>query len=271
MEASGPRTAQPNRLRWWKPTPASRAYGAMAQANRIFPKRSNSTSGRWNHPSLAHPGRLRWPIAQLRSLIHELVRDGLGAIEVYHSDHTLQETSDLLQIAAEAGLLVTGGSDYHGENKPGVCLGTGRQGNVQVPDEALDILKRYDWPGNIRELQNFIERAVLMSTGASLDAPLAELTFVPKATADSTNRTLAEAERDYIFDVLRETNWLVGGRGGAAVRLGVPRTTLIHKMQRLGIGRGNMTSPSALHNRRLSWTAPSSPRAKSTRAHAGGA
>jgi predicted metal-dependent phosphoesterase TrpH len=92
--------------------------------------------------SLAHPGRLRWPISQLRSLIRELVRDGLGAIEVYHSDHTMQETSDLLQIAAEAGLLVTGGSDYHGENKPGVCLGSGRQGNVQVPDEVLDNMKR---------------------------------------------------------------------------------------------------------------------------------
>ena len=146
------------------------------------------------------------------------------------------------------------------------------QRNIEhIPDEALDVLKHHDWPGNIRELQNFIERAVLMSTGADLDAPLAELTSVPKASAESTNRTLAEAERDHILDVLGETNWLVGGKDGAAVRLGLPRTTLIHKMHRLGIGRGNMTSPSALHTRRLSWTAPSSPRAKSTRAHAGGA
>ena len=139
-----------------------------------------------------------------------------------------------------------------------------------IPDEALDILKRYDWPGNIRELQNFIERAVLMSTGTSLDAPLAELTFVPKATADSTNRTLAEAERDYIFDVLRETNWLVGGRDGAAMRLGVPRTTLIHKMHKLGIIRGSI-SASAHHTRRLSSTAPSTLHRKPEWAHAGGA
>ena len=146
------------------------------------------------------------------------------------------------------------------------------QRNIEhIPAEALDVLKRHDWPGNIRELQNFIERAVLMSTGADLDAPLAELTSVPKASAESTNRTLAEAERDHILDVLGETNWLVGGKDGAAVRLGLPRTTLMHKMHRLGIGRGSLTSPSALHTRRLSRTAPSTPRAESTRAHAGGA
>jgi formate hydrogenlyase transcriptional activator len=137
------------------------------------------------------------------------------------------------------------------------------QRNIEhIPDEALDVLKHHDWPGNIRELQNFIERAVLMSTGADLDAPLAELTSVPKASAESTNRTLAEAERDHILDVLGETNWLVGGKDGAAVRLGLPRTTLIHKMHRLGIGRGSLTSPSALHTRRLSRTAPSTPSCK---------
>jgi formate hydrogenlyase transcriptional activator len=146
------------------------------------------------------------------------------------------------------------------------------QRNIQhIPDEALYVLKHHYWPGNIRELQNFIERAVLMSTGADLDAPLAELTSVPKASAESTNRTLAEAERNHILDVLGETNWLVGGKDGAAARLGLPRTTLIHKMDRLGIGRGSLTSPSALHTRRFSRTAPSTPRAKSTWAYAGGA
>src|SRR5580692_7261658 len=146
------------------------------------------------------------------------------------------------------------------------------QRNIEhIPAEALDVLKRHDWPGNIRELQNFIERAVLMSTGANLDAPLAELTSVPKASAESTKRTLAEAERDHILDVLGETNWIVGGKDGAAVRLGLPRTTLMHKMHRLGIGRGSLTSPSALHTRRLSRTAPSTLGAKSTWAPAGGA
>ncbi len=145
------------------------------------------------------------------------------------------------------------------------------QRNIEhIPDEALDVLKHHDWPGNIRELQNFIERSVLMSTGADLDAPLAELTSVPKASAESTNRTLAEAERDHILDVLGETNWLVGGKDGAAVRLGVPRTTLIHKMHRLGIMRG-LISASAHHTRRLSSTVPSTLHRKPEWAHAGGA
>jgi formate hydrogenlyase transcriptional activator len=139
-----------------------------------------------------------------------------------------------------------------------------------IPDEALDVLKHHDWPGNIRELQNYIERAVLMSTGTTFDAPLAELTCVPRAPAESTNRTLAEAERDHILDVLRATSWLVGGPDGAAARLGLPRTTLIHKMRKLGIARGAST-PSTLHTRRFSRTAPSILRAKSTWAHAGGA
>jgi formate hydrogenlyase transcriptional activator len=145
------------------------------------------------------------------------------------------------------------------------------QRNIEhIPDETLDVLRHYDWPGNIRELQNYVERAVLMSTGTSFDAPLAELTSVPKTSAASTNRTLAEAERDHILDVLRETNWLVAGPGGAAVRLGLPRTTLIHKMRKLGIARSDLR-PSTLHTRRLSRTAPSTPDPKSTWAHAGGA
>ena len=125
----------------------------------------------------------------------------------------------------------------------------------RIPDEALDRLTSYDWPGNIRELQNFVERAVILSKGTSLDAPLAELT-VPQSAADSTNRTLAEAERNHILDVLGETNWTVGGRHGAAIRLGLPRTTLISKMRKLGIARGALTSPSAHHRRGLSWAAP---------------
>jgi formate hydrogenlyase transcriptional activator len=146
------------------------------------------------------------------------------------------------------------------------------QRNIEhISQETLDVLKRYDWPGNIRELQNFIERAVLMSTGTSLDAPLAELTSALNAPGEPTNRTLAEAERDHILDVLRATNWLVGGPEGAAVRLGLPRTTLIHKMRRLGVARGGLTSPSALCARRLSQTAESTLDPKHTCAYAGGA
>jgi len=93
--------------------------------------------------SLAHPGRLRCRPSALRSFVDELIRGGLGAIEVYHSDHTPEETAAFLQIASETGLLVTGGSDFHGENKPGIRLGSGRNGNVHVPDDVLDNMKNH--------------------------------------------------------------------------------------------------------------------------------
>jgi formate hydrogenlyase transcriptional activator len=98
-------------------------------------------------------------------------------------------------------------------------------------------MKRYDWPGNIRELQNVVERAVIMSAGSvlNLDVP----GFVPRAAAPVPIRTLAEAEREHITATLRGTNWIVGGRRGAAAQLGLPRTTLIARMQRLGISSGS--------------------------------
>ncbi len=100
----------------------------------------------------------------------------------------------------------------------------------------MESLRHYDWPGNIRELQNVIERAVIMTTGSVL---------TPQATAHLTRngqsapvRTLAEAERAHITSTLRETNWVVGGRRGAAAQLGLPRTSLLARMQRLGISSG---------------------------------
>jgi predicted metal-dependent phosphoesterase TrpH len=93
--------------------------------------------------SLAHPGRLRCRPSVLRSFVNELIRSGLDAIEACHSDHTPEETAAFLQIAGESGLLVTGGSDFHGENKPDIRLGSGRNGNVQVPDEVLDSMKTH--------------------------------------------------------------------------------------------------------------------------------
>jgi len=105
-----------------------------------------------------------------------------------------------------------------------------------IPDEAMEEMTRYSWPGNVRELQNFIERAVILSPGKVLRAPLGELertvTSIPVGPA-----TLEETERNHILKVLAETNGVVGGRNGAAKRLGLKRTTLIYKMQKLGIGR----------------------------------
>jgi formate hydrogenlyase transcriptional activator len=103
-----------------------------------------------------------------------------------------------------------------------------------IPDDVMEAIQNHRWPGNIRELQNFIERAVIMTTGAVLRPRLAELLVQPRS---NEVRTLADAERAHIVATLRETNWVVGGRTGAAARLGLPRTTLIALMQRLGLAK----------------------------------
>jgi formate hydrogenlyase transcriptional activator len=107
-----------------------------------------------------------------------------------------------------------------------------------IPAAVMDALVRYPWPGNVRELQNVIERAVILSPGRSLQVPLSELHPVKQPSASTaTAVTLAGAEREHIVRVLDETGWLVGGPKGAAVRLGMKRSTLQHKMRKLGITR----------------------------------
>jgi formate hydrogenlyase transcriptional activator len=104
-----------------------------------------------------------------------------------------------------------------------------------VPDELLDLVSRYHWPGNIRELQNFVERALITSPGRVLTPRVSELRAMMSSPQGETPITLADAERVHIQRVLEETNWKLGGQDGAAARLGLPRTTLISRMQRLGI------------------------------------
>jgi formate hydrogenlyase transcriptional activator len=112
-----------------------------------------------------------------------------------------------------------------------------RQGKVidYVPYDVMESLKRHHWPGNIRELQNFIERAVIMSSGPDLHIPSEEPKRMIESDEPTAIRTLAETERDHILDVLRQVRGVVGGRNGAAARLGVPRTTLVYRMRKLGI------------------------------------
>jgi formate hydrogenlyase transcriptional activator len=99
--------------------------------------------------------------------------------------------------------------------------------------DDMETLVSYPWPGNIRELQNFIERAVILTKGDVLElSPLPSGASVPKGPA-----TLAEAERAHILNALRESNWVVGGATGAAARLGVKRTTLMSKMHKRGLSR----------------------------------
>ena len=106
-----------------------------------------------------------------------------------------------------------------------------------IPDEVIAVLKAHDWPGNIRELQNFIERAVLFSPGSVLRLPLdlRQTRQMVRQSSESDARTLADADREHIVETLNQTNWLIGGQGGAANRLGLPRTTLIYKMRKPGI------------------------------------
>jgi formate hydrogenlyase transcriptional activator len=130
-----------------------------------------------------------------------------------------------------------------------------------IPTAVMDALVRYPWPGNIREMQNVIERAVILSTGPALQIPIGDLQVSDqrselggqKSEASgqksqdgnvssngrplSSGSTLAEAEREHILGALRETRWVVSGPRGAAVRLGMKRTTLQWKMKQLGISR----------------------------------
>jgi len=107
-----------------------------------------------------------------------------------------------------------------------------------IPSSAMEALVQYDWPGNIRELQNFIERAVILSSDTVLRPPLAELKRQkPSEIHNENGNSLQQAEREHIVRMLKETGWVLGGTAGAAAKLGIPRTTLLYKMRRLGIPR----------------------------------
>lgn len=113
-----------------------------------------------------------------------------------------------------------------------------RQGKCieEIPDAIMDTLRQYRWLGNVRELQNVIERAVIATSGRTLHMP-SDGDRVERPA--SSTRTLAQVEREHIVATLQATNWVLGGWDGAAARLGLSRTTLISRMQRLGIAARN--------------------------------
>jgi formate hydrogenlyase transcriptional activator len=110
-----------------------------------------------------------------------------------------------------------------------------------IPSETMSVLVAYHWPGNIRELQNLVERAVILSTGPVLKVPLDDLKSQLRATPASGRpvriETLEDVERRHILETLQATDWVVGGERGAAVRLGLKRSTLQVRMEKLGIRR----------------------------------
>ena len=108
----------------------------------------------------------------------------------------------------------------------------------QISSETMSELTSYAWPGNIRELQNFIERSVILSSGNVLQAPFESLKAVATTEAQEAV-TLEEAERNHIRKILEQTRWVVSGPNGAAARLGIKRSTLYFRMQKLGISRSN--------------------------------
>jgi formate hydrogenlyase transcriptional activator len=108
----------------------------------------------------------------------------------------------------------------------------------EIPSETMEALVRYRWPGNVRELQNFIERAVILSPHTVFRAPIGELEpFAPRQGLTVPMSGLEEVERDHILRALEASDWVVGGRNGAAARLGMQRTSLLYKMRKLRIAR----------------------------------
>ena len=112
---------------------------------------------------------------------------------------------------------------------------TGRQVDY-IPQHTMEALKSYDWPGNIRELQNLIERAVILSNDGVLPNPFPPAEIKDRSILQPPS-TLKENERDLILRALEDRGWMVGGSNGAAAKLGVKRTTLIAKMQKFGLSR----------------------------------
>src|SRR6202012_2894462 len=107
-----------------------------------------------------------------------------------------------------------------------------------IPSETMLALVRYRWPGNVRELQNFIERAVILSPHTILRAPTSELEpFSAPTGLNAPMSGLDEVERDHILRALEASNWVIGGRNGAADRLGIKRMSLVYKMRKLRINR----------------------------------
>jgi formate hydrogenlyase transcriptional activator len=105
-----------------------------------------------------------------------------------------------------------------------------------IPSETMNILVNWDWPGNVRELENFLERSVILSKARTLTVPVSELQAVSESTSKK-DLTLMAAEREHILKILRDSGGVISGVRGAAARLGVKRTTLQSKMQKLGIRR----------------------------------
>jgi transcriptional regulator with GAF, ATPase, and Fis domain len=123
-----------------------------------------------------------------------------------------------------------------------------------IPSETMSALISYQWPGNIRELQNLIERAVILSNDGVLPNPLPTAETERRAAISPGATTLRDSERILIQQTLETVGWIIGGPKGAAVKLGLKRTTLIHKMQKLGIARPALQGTENIHGPSIAGT-----------------
>jgi formate hydrogenlyase transcriptional activator len=114
-----------------------------------------------------------------------------------------------------------------------------------IPVETMNALMRYHWPGNIRELQNLLERAMILSPGPVLKVPLNDLQAAPAPSAFRSSGTLEDAERRHILEALDAAHWVIAGPKGAAASLGLKRSTLQARMEKLGIRRARAAAPAA--------------------------
>jgi formate hydrogenlyase transcriptional activator len=112
----------------------------------------------------------------------------------------------------------------------------------RIPPELVNRLTSHPWPGNIRELQNFIECSVILTPGGTLRCPLARLRSAAEIDSSKQSRTLDDVNREHILRTLQHTRGVIMGPNGAAVRLGIKRTTLYARMRKLGIYRSNKSS-----------------------------
>jgi formate hydrogenlyase transcriptional activator len=160
--------------------------------------------------------------------LKQMVQDGEFRSDLYYRLHVFPlSVPPLRERREDIPLLVRHFVDEYAR-RMNRCIET-------IPAQAMEALRSYSWPGNVRELQNFIERTVILSPGCVLRPPLAELKQAAVQTPSSELSTLEEMEREHVLRALKESNWVTGGPKGAAVRLGMKRTTLAYRIRKLNI------------------------------------
>ncbi len=187
-------------------------------------------------------------IAATNRPLEELVEAGAFRADLYYRLNVFPiDLPPLRERPEDIPLLVRHFVAHHARS-----LGRGIE---SIPPDVMERLVRHPWPGNVRELQHAVHRAVILSGGTSLQLPPVDAGGRIARTPAPQAETFADAARGHILEVLRETNGVVAGPRGAAARLGLKRTTLMSKMEKLGIGPGDVTTARA--QRPVAQSAPS--------------